>query len=298
LKATPQFGKTLSLIMGDLGMKLILAGAVVGLTIAVVARGAVVLDQQYSLTSSIASSTNGDVSQIGETFTVGVAGTLDHIDVFMFKLNGIFDPTGDPQLQVYNISGGFPTGAALATVTIPENNVPLNNAAFVSFDLSSAAIAANIGTVLAFSLTATAGTGPYFMPNDQGMNGYTGGAAITKFGSNAWQQFPAASDHGFKTFVLTSGAPELFGDYNNNGVIDAADYSVWRKTVAAGGTVLPHDATPGVVDANDYSYWRAHYGNVPGAGAAALASASIPEPVSLVLFAAAFAAVGLTMRLR
>src|SRR4029078_3627166 len=122
--------------------------------------------------------TNGDVTQVGETFTVGVVGTLDHIDVFMFKLSGIFDPTGDPQLRIYNTSGGLPTGTALATVTIPEVNVPLNNAAFVSFDVSSAAIAANIGTVLAFSVIATTGTGPYFMPNDQGMNGYAGGASI------------------------------------------------------------------------------------------------------------------------
>src|SRR6185295_941948 len=138
-------------------MKLITTGVIISLAITVGARGAVVLDQQYSFTSSIASSTNGDVTQIGETFSVVVAGTLDHIDVFMFKLSGIFDPTGDPQLRIYNTSGGLPTGTALATVTIPEVNVRLNNAAFVSFDVSSAATAANIGTVFAFSVIATTG---------------------------------------------------------------------------------------------------------------------------------------------
>ncbi len=57
-------------------------------------RSDIVLDQHHTFTSSIANSTNGDVSQMGQTFTVGVAGTLDHIDVLMFRLGGIFDPTG------------------------------------------------------------------------------------------------------------------------------------------------------------------------------------------------------------
>jgi hypothetical protein len=44
------------------------------------------------------------------------------------------------------------------------------------------------------------------------------------------------------------------GDYNNNGVVDAADYVLWRK----GGT-LQNDPTPGVQPA-DYDVWRANFG--------------------------------------
>jgi hypothetical protein len=61
-------------------MKFITTGVIISLAITVGARGDIVLDQQHSSASSIASSTNGDVSQMGQTFTVGVAGTLDHID--------------------------------------------------------------------------------------------------------------------------------------------------------------------------------------------------------------------------
>jgi hypothetical protein len=276
-----------------------IATAVVSLAITVGARGDIVLDQQHSFTSSFASSTNGDVSQMGQTFTVGIAGTLDHIDVLMFRLGSIFDPTGDPLLRVFNTDGGLPTGEPLATVTIPEANVPLNNAAFVSFDVSSAAIEANIGEVLAFSITATSGVGPYFLLTDQGQSiEYAGGAAIAKIGANPWQPISPAQDHGFKTYVLADVVEELFGDYNDDQLIDAADYIVWRKTMDSGGTELLHDATPEVVDDDDYNYWKIHYGEMLEGGAGALASTAAPEPASLALVGSALTALALAIRFR
>ena len=56
------------------------------------------------------------------------------------------------------------------------------------------------------------------------------------------------------------------GDYNNNGIVDAGDYVVWRK--AAATDTLPNDPTPGVVDASDYGVWRSHFGNTGGSGVA------------------------------
>ena len=63
----------------------------------------------------------------------------------------------------------------------------------------------------------------------------------------------------------------LAGDYNNNHIVDAADYTVWRDRL--GGTTLPNkSASPGMVDSADYDYWKAHFGATsPGTG---LASAS------------------------
>lgn len=171
-----------------------------------IARSDIVLDQQHTFTSAVSNSTNGDVSQVGQTFTVGVTGTLDHIDVLMFRLGGIFDPTGDPVMRVFNTSGGIPTGGPLAIVSIPESNVPFNGALMVSFDISSAAIGVNPGDILAFSITAASGVGPYFLLSD-GAAGYTGGAAITRIGVNPWQAYSPAQDHGFRTFVNTVPEP-------------------------------------------------------------------------------------------
>jgi hypothetical protein len=182
---------------------------ILSLSTSAVVRSDIVLDQHHTFTSSIANSTNGDVSQMGQTFTVGVAGTLDHIDVLMFRLGGIFDPTGDPVMRIFNTAGGFPNGSPLALVTIPKVNVPLNVAAMVTFDVSSAGIVVNPGDILAFSITAAAGTGPYFLLTDQGQAiEYNGGAGIAKFGANPWQLFnPPDQDHGFRTFVNSVPEP-------------------------------------------------------------------------------------------
>ena len=52
----------------------------------------------------------------------------------------------------------------------------------------------------------------------------------------------------------------LAGDYNNNGIVDAADYVLWRN-----GGPLQNDPTPGVQPA-DYDVWRAHFGQTAGSG--------------------------------
>ena len=58
------------------------------------------------------------------------------------------------------------------------------------------------------------------------------------------------------------------GDFNNDGMVDAADYVVWRKT----------DGTPA-----GYNAWRTHFGQVSGSGAGASANATVPEPATFVL---------------
>jgi autotransporter-associated beta strand protein len=68
------------------------------------------------------------------------------------------------------------------------------------------------------------------------------------------------------------------GDYNNNGVVDAGDYVVWRK----GGPLENEVDNPGTVDAQDYVEWRARFGNPPGSGSS-LGASAVPEPTTLVL---------------
>ena len=58
------------------------------------------------------------------------------------------------------------------------------------------------------------------------------------------------------------------GDYNNNGKVDAADYTVWRDNLGT-SNVLPNDSTPGIVNSADYTVWKNNFG-LPGAGAAAV----------------------------
>jgi hypothetical protein len=70
------------------------------------------------------------------------------------------------------------------------------------------------------------------------------------------------------------------GDYNNNGVVDLADYVQWRK----GGPLQNEVDTPGVVNDADYIAWRERFGSVgaPGSGSA-LDGAAVPEPSAMMM---------------
>ena len=73
----------------------------------------------------------------------------------------------------------------------------------------------------------------------------------------------------------------LLGDFNNNGVVDAADYTVWRdhlgSTFDLNGNGDETGGSAGVVDEADFALWRAYFG---ATGAAATSAQTIPEPTS------------------
>jgi hypothetical protein len=94
--------------------------------------------------------------------------------------------------------------------------------------------------------------------------------------------------------VLNVGGSSPTGDYNHNGIVDAADYVVWRKTLNQ--TVTPGSGADGddngTVDAADYNFWRARMGNVvPGSGSN-LTGGRVPEPASAYLFLLALVQLG------
>ena len=64
----------------------------------------------------------------------------------------------------------------------------------------------------------------------------------------------------FASNLTSSGA--LSGDYTRNGVVDAADYVIWRKTL--GTTVNANSGADGSgngsVGPEDYGVWRSHFG--------------------------------------
>jgi hypothetical protein len=82
----------------------------------------------------------------------------------------------------------------------------------------------------------------------------------------------------FRGTVTYSGAPVgVTGDYNGNGVVDAADYVLWRN-----GGPLMNDPTNGI-QPEDYNVWRANFGRTPGGGASLGDGSAVPEPTGLVL---------------
>ena len=80
----------------------------------------------------------------------------------------------------------------------------------------------------------------------------------------------------------------LAGDYNANGAVDAADYSVWRNSLGQIGSTLAADGNGnGRIDSGDYTVWKTNFGKTGGSGSVDLLPfATVPEPESLLLAAA------------
>lgn len=88
--------------------------------------------------------------------------------------------------------------------------------------------------------------------------------------------------------LIPISAPVLTGDYNGDGTVDAADYTVWRDALEAGAETLTNrdPDNSGPVSEADYLSWRMHFGDtsLPGSGALAKPSgAAVPEPTTLLL---------------
>lgn len=67
----------------------------------------------------------------------------------------------------------------------------------------------------------------------------------------------------------------LAGDYNDDGVVDAADYNVWRDNLGSDAAVLNGNGSGGpTVVMDDYNLWRDNF----GANAASAALSVVPEP--------------------
>lgn len=72
---------------------------------------------------------------------------------------------------------------------------------------------------------------------------------------------------------------ELRGDYNADGAVNAADYSVWRDNFGSTTDLAADGDHNGVVDDNDRLVWQANYGAVAAPPAMAVAASAIVSGV-------------------
>lgn len=94
------------------------------------------------------------------------------------------------------------------------------------------------------------------------------------------------------SFTVKVGVP---GDYNDNGVVDAADYVLWRNS----GPLQFEVDTPGTVNGADYTAWRARFGKTTaGAGSGSITISLVPEPATMVLAVLGLLAIPVFNRMR
>lgn len=98
------------------------------------------------------------------------------------------------------------------------------------------------------------------------------GHAVNQTGTPALQFTYTLADEMLVTGVVRYESipnPSLAGDYDNNGVVDGADYVVWRKSNINGQ--------------QGYNDWRTNFDRTAIPGAAIGTGALVPEPTSMML---------------
>ncbi|QDU58687.1 hypothetical protein [Aeoliella mucimassa] len=80
-------------------------------------------------------------------------------------------------------------------------------------------------------------------------------------------------------------AEPLSGDYNGDGIVNLADYTVWRDSLGSTTDLRANGndtgASQGVVDMADYQTWKTNFGQTAAAGS--VQTASVPEPSTACL---------------
>jgi hypothetical protein len=127
-----------------------------------------------------------------------------------------------------------------------------------------------------FGGTGTAGASIDFLPAANVLNPST----LTDNSSIDW--YTSATAASFSGLDVGFGPAGVAGDYNGNGIVDAADYTTWRDHL--GQTFSLPNRNPlnsGPISQADYEFWKTRFGATSGAGS--LSAGAVPEPAGLVL---------------
>ncbi len=183
------------------------------------------------------------------------------------------------------------SGAVLPTTMTIDGGLTLDPDAVVRMDIADggAADKIEIGAALAAA-------GGQLLVDYIGVVGLVAGdqfdlfdfaSASGAFASLSLPTLPAGLMWSDRLLVDGSLLVTLAGDYNGDGVVDAADYTVWRDNSTASVTPLTgaDGSGDGVVDAADYAIWREMYGAAVQVQPTQSPANAVPAPSASTLLA-------------
>lgn len=114
-----------------------------------------------------------------------------------------------------------------------------------------------------------------------------GNALITGANPDVQFRYGGPADTSLRFGIVKYVEGTVAGDYNRNGVVDAADYAVWRDTFGQSVPGLPADGDgDGQVDDDDFNVWREHFGQSFAGGSTIVTTSSllpVPELSAILL---------------
>jgi hypothetical protein len=145
------------------------------------------------------------VQSMAQTFTAGITGGLDRVDLSLLQFGGT--PSAPLYVEIRDVSGGAPGANILANQSVPPTAVS-GSPSFVPIVFPSAApVAAGAKySIVAFSFASLVGGMYWLWRGSSNANSYPGGAAFNSSPPLAsWMAEPPGSNElAFKTYVVPS----------------------------------------------------------------------------------------------
>jgi autotransporter-associated beta strand protein len=208
-------------------------------------------------------------------YTVNAGGTLGG--------TGMIGSATDA-VDVLVAGGTLAPGASIGALTV-DGTVNFNAASHFAVEISGA----TVDLLDANSLSIISGATLDILP----VGSVTAGQYVIAMANSISGMFTLNAPAGFSVAHSTTNivltAPSISagvaGDYNGNGVVDAADYTVWRNYLNQPTTLQNTDPTDtdGMVTTAEYSFWKSRFGATSGTGSLGPEAGSVPEPASCAL---------------
>jgi autotransporter-associated beta strand protein len=277
------------------------------------ASGSAVLQGAAGLTISAASGTTSFSGTITGSGTFSKSGASTQVLAGNNTLGPVTVNAGSLLLHGANTTGAVTvgnsatlggTGSVSGAVTINSGGNLAPGASIESFDVGSLTL--NAGSVLDFELgipgigdrvnvtgllTLNGGSINLFNTGTMSEGNYTLIDYGTLSGSVSSLGTPTGPA-GFSYELQDTGSlirlvvspPGVPGDFNEDYIVDAADYLIWRENEGTTNQLPNDNNLGGTVGPAHYDLWRSNFGTVGGgSGSAAGTSAGVPEPATLAL---------------
>jgi autotransporter-associated beta strand protein len=217
---------------------------------------------------------------VNNTAGSGVGSGDVTVDAGVLGGSGFIGTSGDTSNVAVNNSARLAPGSSAGELTVFGNvtfsatttffDVELADGGFDKLTVNgTASLNGTLNVALLEGYTPAGGTTFEILSASGGLGATTFSSVILP--SPDWQV-----SYMTNSVVLTAPTVGLAGDYNNDNVVDTADYIVWRKSPADFGG-----------DPAGYDTWRANFGATLGSGNGAgggfAVGQAVPEPASIVL---------------
>lgn len=222
--------------------------------------GTVVSEGRLLVTNTTGSATGGAAVSVGVDGTVGGTGTMS---------------------GAVSVAGALSPGVTIGTLNV--GTLAMLDASTLSIEIGSAAsydrVAVGGGvTIDSGARIDVAFTGGFTPTFGQSFSILTAGSAVTGAFGEVNTSGPAMVARNVEGGVVLEVLSALAGDFNNDGAVNGADYSLWASNLGGPAAVLMNAGDAETVDAALYTVWRDNEGATLPAAANA-----VPEPTAALL---------------